>query len=90
MTGNSPAKTVAQCFATLREALHSPELNAGWLQQVWSCLTETQLSLFRSSKVRGIRFSTLAKLCAALECQPADLLIYDADPGDLELDEDAI
>jgi putative transcriptional regulator len=53
-------------------------------------ISETQLSLFRSSKVRGIRFSTLAKLCAALECQPADLLIYDADPGDLELDEDAI
>jgi putative transcriptional regulator len=47
-------------------------------------LSETQLSLFRSGKVRGIRFSTLAKLCLALECQPGDLLGYDVDPHELE------
>lgn len=47
-------------------------------------LSETQLSLFRSGKVRGIRFATIAKMCAVLECQPADLLGYDYDPGDLE------
>ena len=46
-------------------------------------LSETQLSLFRSGKVKGIRFRTLAKLCAALECRPADLLDYDHDPADL-------
>ena len=46
-------------------------------------LSETQLSLFRSGKVKGIRFRTLAKLCAALECRPADLLDYDFDPADL-------
>lgn len=46
-------------------------------------LSETQLSLFRSGKVRGIRFATLARLCAALDCAPADLLDYDFDPGDL-------
>ncbi|HYC58422.1 MAG TPA: helix-turn-helix transcriptional regulator [Thermoanaerobaculia bacterium] len=39
-------------------------------------VSETHLSLFRSGKVRGIRFSTLAKLCAALDCQPGDLLAY--------------
>lgn len=39
-------------------------------------LSETQLSLFRSGKVRGIRFRTLARLCAALECKPGDLLDY--------------
>ncbi len=33
-------------------------------------LSETQLSLFRSGKVKGIRFRTLARLCAALECRP--------------------
>ncbi len=37
-------------------------------------LSETQLSLFRSGKVRGIRFSTLARLCAALECRPGELI----------------
>jgi putative transcriptional regulator len=46
-------------------------------------VSETHLSLFRSGKVRGVRFSTLAKLCAALECQPGDLLAYDPDPDDL-------
>ena len=46
-------------------------------------LSETQLSLFRSGKVKGIRFRTLAKLCAALKCRPGDLLDYDFDPADL-------
>lgn len=52
-------------------------------------LSETQLSLFRSGKVKGIRFSTLARLCAALGCRPGDLLGYSPDPTDLILpDED--
>ncbi len=47
-------------------------------------LSETQLSLFRSGKVKGIRFRTLARLCAALDCRPGDLLDYAFDPADLE------
>lgn len=47
-------------------------------------ISETQLSLFRSGKVRGIRFSTLAAMCAALECKPGDLLDYHHDPSDLQ------
>ncbi len=46
-------------------------------------LSETQLSMFRSGKVRGIRFSTLARICAALECTPGELLGYAMDPSDL-------
>ncbi|WP_307695333.1 helix-turn-helix domain-containing protein [Sphingomonas koreensis] len=46
-------------------------------------ISETQLSLFRSGKVRGIRFATLARLCLALDCQPGELLTYAHDPGDL-------
>lgn len=46
-------------------------------------ISETQLSLFRSGKVRGIRFSTLARLCAALKCKPSQLLDYDFDENDL-------
>jgi len=37
-------------------------------------ITEQNLSLLKSGKVKGIRFETLAKLCAALDCQPGDLL----------------
>lgn len=46
-------------------------------------LSETQLSLFRSGKVRGIRFSTLARLCTVLECRPGELIDYDLDTADL-------
>ena len=37
-------------------------------------ITEANLSLLKSGKVKGIRFDTLAKICAALDCQPGDLL----------------
>jgi putative transcriptional regulator len=40
-------------------------------------VSETHLSLFRSGKVKGVRFDTLAKLCAVLECRPGDLLDFD-------------
>ncbi len=46
-------------------------------------LSETQLSLFRSNKVRGIRFATLARLCAVLECRPGELIDYDFRPEDM-------
>ncbi len=41
-------------------------------------ITESNLSLLRTGKVRGIRFETLEKICQALDCQPADLLVYEA------------
>lgn len=47
-------------------------------------ISETQLSLFRSGKVRGVRFSTVAALCAVLECKPGDLLDYIHDPADVD------
>jgi putative transcriptional regulator len=37
-------------------------------------ITEQNISLLRSGKVKGVRFETLAKICAILECQPGDLL----------------
>lgn len=46
-------------------------------------ISETQLSLFRSGKVRGMRFATLSKLCLVLECRPGDLIDYEPDAGDL-------
>lgn len=47
-------------------------------------ISETQLSLFRSGKVKGIRFRTIAKMCAVLECRPGDLLDYVYDESDLD------
>ena len=42
-------------------------------------LTEQNVSLLKSGKVRGIRFETLSRICAALECQPGDILEYRPD-----------
>jgi putative transcriptional regulator len=41
-------------------------------------ITEQNISLLKSGKVKGIRFDTLAKLCEVLECQPGDLLEAEA------------
>lgn len=37
-------------------------------------ITEANLSLLKQGKVKGIRFDTLERICAALQCQPGDLL----------------
>jgi putative transcriptional regulator len=39
-------------------------------------LTEQNISLLKSGKVRGMRFDTLQSICAVLDCQPGDLLEY--------------
>jgi putative transcriptional regulator len=39
-------------------------------------ITESNLSLLKSGKVRGVRFSTLEAICKFLDCQPGDLLEY--------------
>lgn len=51
-------------------------------------LSETQLSHFRSGKIRGLRFSTLAKMCFVLDCQPGDLIAYDRSEHDLSAGEE--
>jgi putative transcriptional regulator len=42
-------------------------------------ISEQNLSLLRSGKVRGVRFGTLEAICRELECQPGDLLEYEPD-----------
>ena len=39
-------------------------------------ITESNLSLLKSGKVKGFRFSTLEAICRHLDCQPGDLLEY--------------
>lgn len=51
-------------------------------------ISETQMSLLRSGKVKGVRFETIAKICANLGCQPGDLLAYDFAEADLTPRED--
>ena len=39
-------------------------------------LALANLSILKTSKARAIRFSTLEAICAALDCQPGDILTY--------------
>ncbi|SMF33029.1 transcriptional regulator, XRE family [Tistlia consotensis] len=39
-------------------------------------ITEANLSLLKQGKVKGLRFATLERICAVLDCQPGDLLAY--------------
>ena len=39
-------------------------------------ITQANLSILKTSKAKAIRFSTLEKICAVLECQPGHILEY--------------
>jgi putative transcriptional regulator len=41
--------------------------------------TVVNLSILNNGHAKAVRFSTLEALCAALDCQPGDLLGYDSD-----------
>ena len=47
-------------------------------------ITESNLSLLKSGKVKGVRFSTLAAICRYLDCEPGDLLGYQPSDSDLQ------
>ena len=42
-------------------------------------ITEANLSLLKSGKVKGIRFATLEAICDYLQCKPGDILDYEPD-----------
>ena len=42
-------------------------------------ITEQNISLLKSGKVRGVRFDTLDAICSVLECQPGDILEHRPD-----------
>jgi putative transcriptional regulator len=41
-------------------------------------ITEVNISLLKSGKVKGVRFDTLERICEVLQCQPGDLLVYES------------
>lgn len=45
-------------------------------------ITEQNVSLLKSGKVKGVRFETLERICEVLECQPGDILEFRADQPD--------
>lgn len=47
-------------------------------------ITMANLSILKNNKAKAVRFSTLEAICRALDCQPGDLLIYEAEEGGKE------
>ena len=47
-------------------------------------ITEQNISILKSGKAKAIRFSTLARICFHLDCEPGDILKYEKTPEDEE------
>lgn len=45
-------------------------------------ISEQNMSLLRTGKVKGVRFSTLEKICEILDCQPGEILVYEKESVD--------
>ena len=44
-------------------------------------ITLANLSILKTGKARAVRFSTLEAICAALQCQPGDVLGWSEEPA---------
>ncbi|WP_267381171.1 MULTISPECIES: helix-turn-helix transcriptional regulator [unclassified Sphingomonas] len=50
-------------------------------------ITESNLSLLKSGKVKGVRFTTIAAICRYLDCMPGDILGYIPSDDDLSVED---
>jgi putative transcriptional regulator len=64
-------------IVTLDDLLHARRMTLTELAEKVD-ITIANLSVLKTGKARAIRFSTLEAICAALDCQPGDLLARDA------------
>ena len=64
----------------LDELLHQRRMTLTELAETVD-ITLANLSILKTGKARAIRFSTLEAICAALACQPGDLLEFHPEPG---------
>lgn len=51
-------------------------------------ISMVNLSTLKTGKARAIRFSTLTAICEALNCQPGDILEYDKDFQNIEIEKE--
>ncbi len=59
----------------LNKVLKSRNMTSKKLSKIIG-ITEANLSILRSGKAKAIRFTTLASICKALDCQPSDFIKY--------------
>lgn len=43
-------------------------------------ISEVNLSMLKTGRVKGVRFETLSRICDALDCQPGDILSFEPGP----------
>ena len=68
---------------TLDEMLHRRRMTLTELSAHVG-ITLANLSILKTGKARGLRFQTLAAICAALDCQPGDILRFDPTIAEIE------
>lgn len=66
---------------TLDVMLARRKAKSKWLAEQVG-ITEQNVSLLKSGKVKGVRFETLERICEALDCQPGDILVYEPESHD--------
>ena len=71
-----PAEEGTNIVVTLDDLLHARRMTLTELAERVG-LTLANLSILKTGKAKAIRFSTLEAICAALECQPGELLAFD-------------
>ena len=62
---------------TLDDMLHARRMSLTELAERVD-ITLANLSILKTGKARAIRFSTLEAICRELDCQPGDILAFDA------------
>ena len=65
-------------FVKLDDLLHARRMTLTELAERVG-ITLANLSILKTGKAKAMRFSTLEAICAELDCQPGDLLAYEAD-----------
>jgi putative transcriptional regulator len=68
-------------FVKLDDVLHERRMTLTELSGKVG-ITLANLSILKTGKARGVRFATLESICAALDCQPGDLLEFRPDTQD--------
>ena len=71
------AEEGVRIVVTLDDLLHARRMTLTELAERVG-ITLANLSILKTGKAKAIRFSTLEAICTALDCQPGDLLAFDA------------
>lgn len=82
--GNGPPGEAGMIEVRLHELIAARGMTLAELSQLVG-VTVVNLSVLKNGHARAIRFSTLARLCEVLDCQPGDLLSWRANAGERPL-----